>query len=323
MIKLEQNIHQGYMMNILDDSHKWITTTHDNLIAAGLIQTLDTGQYTSLTGAASTTNGQFIGYRVYELNDSYSSTVPVYIRFDFHVLSASSSNNRFGRLTVTVGFATNGSGVISNSQVSKSLKQFAASQSNAPTLNPNTRTLTAKGDGFVFHGNELCAGYQSNYNMYDCGFFAILRNKTDGVVDPLKLTFIYPTPTASFSNSTVLRYTQLVKNSGISNENYNLFRIPRIRNQQGLLVASEADTSENGFVTTTDCLICFRATPDDTPWVTHKLSIDGLTEKLYLHIPMSFTTSSILPSSLEKMTLCAVTDLAEIGIGAIGVLISD
>ena len=324
MIKFEQNIHQGYVMNTLDDTHKWITTTHDNLIAAGLIQTSVTGQYVSSTGTTVTTAGQLIGYRVYELNDSYSSTVPVYIRFDFHVLAASTSvTYRFGRLTITVGFDVSGSGVISNSQVSKALKQFAISNGSTPILNPNTRTLTIKGDEFVFHGNELCAGYQSVYNIYDAGFFAVLRSKTNGVVDPSRITFMYPLATAGSGNSSGLRYTQLVKNSGVSNENYNLFRIPRIRNQQGLLVASEADISENALLETTDRLICFRATSDDTPWVTHKLSVDGLTEKSYLHLPLSFTTTAITPVSVEKLFLCAVTDLAEIGVGAIGVLISE
>ena len=324
MIKFEQNIHQGYMMQALNDTHNWIIATHNNLIAAGLIQTSVTGQYVSSTGTTATTSGQFIGYRVYELNDSYSSAVPVYIRFDFHVLGASASSvYRFGRLTVTVGFNVSGSGTISNSQVSKALKNFQINNSAAPVLNANTRTLTVKGDDFVFHGNELCAGYQSASNIYDTGFFVILRNKTNGVVDPTRITFIYPLPTSAFSGSTSLRYTQLVKNLGVSNENYNPFRVPRIRSEQGLLVASETDTSENGFITTTDRLICFRATSDDTPWVTHKLSIDGLTEKLYLHIPMSFTVGALSPASLEKLTLCAVADIADVGVGAIGVLISE
>lgn len=324
MINLKQDIHQGYMMPTLDDSHKWITTTHDNLIAAGLIQTLDTGQYTSLTGATATTHGQFIGYRIYELNDSYSATVPVYIRFDFNIWNASSGGVfRFGVIAVTVGFATNGLGVISNSQLKKVLKTFSTNTSSTPTLNPNTRTISIKGDDFLFHGNELCTGYQSVYNIYDAGFFAVLRSKTNGVVDPSRITFIYPLATPGSGNSSSLRYTQLVKNSGVSNENYNLFRIPRIRNQQGLLVASEADISENALLETTDRLICFRATSDDTPWVTHKLSIDGLTEKSYLHLPLSFTTTAITPVSVEKLFLCAVTDLAEIGVGAIGVLISE
>lgn len=323
MINVKQDIHQGYIMNTLDDTHNWIITTHNNLIAAGLIQTSVTGQYVSSTGATATTAGQLIGYRVYELNDSHSSTVPVYIRLDFHVLVASSSNTyRFGRLTVTVGFDVNGSGVISNSQVSKALKVFSTNNAVAAILNPNTRTLTVKGSDFVFHGNELCAGYQSSMNIYDTGFFVILRNKTNGIVDPSRITFIYPLATVSSAGSTSLRYTQLVKNSGVSNENYNLFRIPRIRNQQGLLVASEADISENALLETTDRLICFRATPDDTPWVTHKLSVDGLTEKSYLHLPMSFSTASTAPT-VEKLFLCAITDLAEIGVGAIGVLISE
>ena len=143
MIKFEQNIHQGYMMQALNDTHNWIIATHNNLIAAGLIQTSVTGQYVSSTGTTATTSGQFIGYRVYELNDSYSSAGPVYIRFDFHVLGASASSvYRFGRLTVTVGFNVSGSGTISNSQVSKALKNTETSLLSSETTKSTIHSMT-------------------------------------------------------------------------------------------------------------------------------------------------------------------------------------
>lgn len=325
-IKLEQDIHQGVMTQTLNDVGAWITRTHNNLLAAGLVQTADTGQVASVSGETATVAANTLhGYRVYEVNDAYSSNTPVYIRLEFRTVSATSSATyRFGLLNVTVGFATDGAGLIGNSQVSKSLKVFTANNGSAITLNPNTRTMTIKGDDFLFHGNELCAGFQASVNVYESGFFAIIRNKINGNVNPERITFIYPIAAASSTTSGVLRYTQLVKNGGVSSENSHLFRLPRIRNEQSLLVASEADISENGSLVGTDRLICFRATSDDTPWVTHNLSVDGLTAKTYLHLPMSpSTNTSYTPASVEKLYLTALVDLAETTVGAMGVLISE
>lgn len=324
-IKLEQDIHQGYGMQTLDDVGKWINITHNNLIAAGLLQTADTGQVVSVTGTTATISTNVLhGYRVYELNDAFSGVVPVYIRLDFRTVSSASGGAfRYGFLTVTVGFSTNGAGALSNSQVSRVLKSFLANSSAAAILNPNTRTMTVKGDDFLFHGNELCAGYLSSSNLYECGFFAIVRCKLNDVVDPARVTFIFQNPAPNSVQARPVSYVQLLKGGGISSENSHIFRLPRIRNEQSLLVASEADISESGLLIGTDRLICFRALSDDTPWVTHKLSVDGLTEKTYLHLPMSPANSSAIPTSVEKLYLSALVDIAEPAVGGIGILIDE
>lgn len=102
-----------------------------------------------------------------------------------------------------------------------------------------------------------------------------------------------------------------------------MFRLPRIRSEQGLLVASETDISENGVVLTTDRIICFRALPDDTPWATHRLSTDGLTEKTYLHLPMCLNTAAFNPVVFDKVYLCAIVDIAERNVGGLGILIDE
>lgn len=328
MIKFEQDIHLGHAFNTMNDVHAWITRTHNNLISAGCVQTNDTGQYAAQSGSSDNTTASIIGYRIYELNDAYSSQTPVYFKLEFQVLNASSSTNiRFGRINVTVGFKTDGVGNISNSNVSKILKSYGTGGTSAFIPNPNARTLSVKGDDFFFHGNELCAGHQTTTNIYECGHFAIVRSKINGVVNPNTVTFIYSITSGTGSTqgtaATDLRYTRLTKDNGISAENHNIFRIPRIRNQQGLLVASEADISENAILETTDRLIAFRATSDDTPWVEHKLSIDGLTEKKYLHIPTAFSATAPNTLSVSNIYLCSIVDSAEIGIGAMGLLIDE
>ncbi len=248
-IKLEQNIHQGYFLQTLDDVGKWINNTHNNLIAAGLVQTADTGQVVSVSGSAVTTStNTSYGYRVYELNDAFSSVVPVYIRLEFRSLSAvSSAGSRSMQLVVGVGFATDGAGNIQDANYSKTLKQYQPISSSAPALNPNARTLTVKGDDFLFHGNELATGYQTTNNLYEGGHFAVLRSKRNGVVDPTVVTFIFDRVNAAASHNNFLPwgYVRLTKGNGVSSENTHIFRLPSIRTSNGMLVAAEADISEN------------------------------------------------------------------------------
>lgn len=326
-IKVEQNIHQGHMLQTLDDVGDWINRTHNNLIAAGLLQTADTGQVVGVSGATATpSTSTFHGYRVYELNDAFSGTVPVYIRLEFRSINASSGGTiRAPQLTVGVGFATDGAGNLQDANYSKALKQYQAISSSSPVLNPNARTLTVKGDDFLFHGNELVTGYQTSNNIYEGGHFAVLRSKINGVVDPTVVTFIFNRVNAAASHNNLLPwgYVRLTKDNGASSENTHMFRLPRIRTFNGLTVAAEADISESSVLETTDRFVCMRTAIEDIGWSEFKLSTNGLSNKTYLQLPCSNITSNSAPSGVDKLFLTAVVDAIEPGFGCIGVLISE
>lgn len=72
---------------------------HDALSSVGLVQTSDTGQ----VNLSTVTRGAC--YEVWRFNDTASATKPIYLRFDYSVMSTYYVN-----LTITVGRGSDGSG---------------------------------------------------------------------------------------------------------------------------------------------------------------------------------------------------------------------
>ena len=323
MIKFEQDIHQGKPLLTMADVAEWVERTHNSLIAAGCIQTLDTGQYVPVASADATVV-QTLGYRIYELDDRYSNEHPVYFALTFDVALGSSAAGgiRFGRLTVRVGFETDGNGNFVGASFSKLLKTFVTTQNGAATYLEGARTFTSKGEDFLVHGNAVNSGFQSSNNIYESGFFAIVRSKVGGVINPDLITLIYTSGSPSPSASVPLRYVKLSKLYGVTSENSHIFKLPRVRSLEGLLVASTADVSGGGVLEDTDCLISFRYSVDDEAWEKYKLSLDGLSEKRYMRIPTSLTKSSSIINA-GNICLPVIVDDAELANGSLGVLIGE
>lgn len=85
----------------------WATSLNDHLIAAGLIQTTDTGQL-DLTTATRPGVSTYAGYRIYRFNDTLQSTAPVFIRIDF----GTGTSATIPSVNVRVGTGTNGAGTL-------------------------------------------------------------------------------------------------------------------------------------------------------------------------------------------------------------------
>lgn len=83
---------------------------HDKLLAAGLIVAPDTGQmdFGALTGAIS--DNQALGFRIYQLDDG--NDLPLFLKIEFRTAGSSASTNAMYALDLSIGFATNGSGVL-------------------------------------------------------------------------------------------------------------------------------------------------------------------------------------------------------------------
>lgn len=90
---------------------------HNNLVASGFLQTSDTGQLNFDDVTAVQNNGTFVGYRVYRLEDAFVDTLPIIIKIEFGWGSEGGVNynsylkTKTPYFKVTVGVATNGSGV--------------------------------------------------------------------------------------------------------------------------------------------------------------------------------------------------------------------
>lgn len=93
-------------------ANAWLQAFEDTMLAAGFVRTADTGQLTTISAAIS--SGSVLGYRIYALNDEYSSTSPLYLKVQFGG-SIRGINNMYYRLralTVDVGLSTDGAGSI-------------------------------------------------------------------------------------------------------------------------------------------------------------------------------------------------------------------
>jgi hypothetical protein len=87
---------------------EWAQAVHDGLIAAGLVQTADTGQinFATVTKAGGTASVQ--GSAIYRFDDALQATLPIFIKVGY---GSSSTHDRPG-LWIEVGTTTNGAGVI-------------------------------------------------------------------------------------------------------------------------------------------------------------------------------------------------------------------
>ncbi len=84
----------------------WSKELHDEMIAAGLVQTSDTGQinFTTVTRPGNSAVG---GYTIYRFNDSLQSTAPIFLKIEW----ATASTNQ-PTIWLTVGTGSNGSGTL-------------------------------------------------------------------------------------------------------------------------------------------------------------------------------------------------------------------
>jgi hypothetical protein len=85
----------------------WGLELHNALVAAGLVNTSDTGQidFATVVRAAGNTAA---GYKIYRFNDALQATAPIFLKLEF----GSSSSNTAPNMWLTVGTGTNGAGTI-------------------------------------------------------------------------------------------------------------------------------------------------------------------------------------------------------------------
>lgn len=84
---------------------------HDALIAAGMVQTSDTGQLNLTTAPTYVATSSYVyGYTVYRFNDSYQSTYPIYVRFEWR--NSANVTSAVPSMLISVGESTDGAGAV-------------------------------------------------------------------------------------------------------------------------------------------------------------------------------------------------------------------
>lgn len=96
------------------DFRTWVAEFIADVVAAGLVQTADTGQVNTATATRPATYTTPY-YAVFYLNDSLHATKPCYIRFEF----GTASNVAIPLMAVTCGTGTNGAGTISGTMFTR------------------------------------------------------------------------------------------------------------------------------------------------------------------------------------------------------------
>lgn len=150
----------------------WGQAIHDQLIAAGLTQTSDTGQINLATVARPATSS-YGGYEIFRFNDAKQATEPLFIKFEYG--QASSANRPM--LKCHTGTGTDGAGTLTG-ELTLTLAAFPAS-------NPSgAGTVHVSYDGTVLlvflHANNTAGGKSYGYGHA----IQRLRNRdTDAVED--------------------------------------------------------------------------------------------------------------------------------------------
>lgn len=120
----------------------WSDTLHLAIIAAGLVNTSDTGQV-DLTTAARPGLNSWAGYKTYRFNDTMQGTRPVFLKMEFGTGSATTTP----ALRVTIGEATDGAGTLSGATLLSNLTINQSGQPLTSTVTPYTTRICAV-DGF-------------------------------------------------------------------------------------------------------------------------------------------------------------------------------
>lgn len=138
----------------------WGGEFNSKLIAAGLVQTSDTGQinWTTATRAAG-------GYEIYRFNDSLQATAPIFIKLAYSVGGITPP-----KITVSIGTGTNGGGTLTGITTTPT----NASYSTPPTGITAFPSFICVNEGFL--GVVHKVGAAGAGSPYANTFFAISRS---------------------------------------------------------------------------------------------------------------------------------------------------
>lgn len=120
----------------------WANTLHLGIIAAGLVNTSDTGQV-NLTSAARPGINTWAGYKIYRFDDTMQGTAPVFLKLEYGTGSGAARP----ALRATIGSATDGAGTLSGATLLSNLAINQSAQDLTSTVTPYITRICAV-DGY-------------------------------------------------------------------------------------------------------------------------------------------------------------------------------
>lgn len=151
----------------------WIQALHDNLLAAGLVQTADTGQLSISGISAVLSAGSYLAPLIYRFDDSLAGSSPVIIKLRPYAGYFSTDPPR-GNVAISVGTGTDGAGNLTGPNTGE-FNFYNSSSGNGATF------ATADTQSYAMHSEgrfALCLGvgaYTSTYNGFCMAFLDVAR----------------------------------------------------------------------------------------------------------------------------------------------------
>ena len=157
----------------------WLQALHDNLIAAGLVQTADTGQLSISAISATLIAGSYLAPLLYRFDDAEAASSPIIIKIR-PFAGCFGSSSAFGGVAVTVGRATDGAGNITG--VNTGEFNFYNSSNGAVGSLPRLSSQS-----YVIHSNGrfsmlLGVGWTSSDVNSFCMLFLDINRTAGGII---------------------------------------------------------------------------------------------------------------------------------------------
>lgn len=306
----------------LDDVIAWIDRVHQGFIGAGCIQTDDSNQLgTPETLLAVIGQQNLYGFRIYEVNDSYSADYPVYMKVYFYVncYGTAIGNNAFCPFVgIQIGFETDGLGDFVGPYGPTSPMYFSYSTGNSVTsYNSNSYSASSKSDGFFCYFSEIGYGYHYSSNISGGGFIVERRRDHTGEIIPDHLILYLPSSAIPTNTIGSMRYMHIKKDGLMSALQSNPSSLPTIGYDGVQILANRFEASELGSIHQSSGLV---ATRSGSAYSEIELSFDSVTSKKFLLLPMCSASTTSNLGSYAQLGINARIDTRNSSLGYIGVL---
>lgn len=302
--------------------NRWVERVHQGLLDVGWVQTADTGQLEVATFVVANTD-RLVGYRVYEINDAYSSDTPVYVKIHFYLLgtaSTSPSNGYAPFVGFQVGFATDGAGNFDGGfgPIDAKFSTFGTGMGGTYIINDNAVSAFTKQSSFTGVVTDIRYGLHGYGLFGGCAFF-IERVKLNGEVIPTEVVYTYGPARTLASITTPMLYGRVSRGGSNTGPYSNPSHLPRVSSDSYGRVATRFDLSTELYAFESDNLIALR---DGADMGEVELTFDGVTSKRYLTLRSSrISGSGSIPKDflVSSGGVLARMDSREVAVGFLGI----
>lgn len=302
--------------------NRWVERVHQGFLDVGWVQTADTGQLEVATFVVATAD-TLVGYRVYEINDAYSSDTPVYVKIHFYLLSSNTTASLNGYAPFVgfqVGFATDGAGNFDGGfgPIDAKFSTFGTVMGGGYIINDNAVSAFTKQSSFTGAAIDIRYGAHGYGLFGGCAFF-IERVKFNGEVIPTEVVYTYGSYRTTANIQATMLYGRVSRGGSSTGPYSNPSHLPRVGSDSYGRVATRFDLSTELYAFESDNLIALR---DGADMGEVELTFDGVTSKRYLTLKSSRISGS---GSFNKATLEASggvlsrMDSREVSVGFLGI----